>query len=95
VCEYLQRRSPDRFAGLPEAEEFVSTQGNPRFSRDAESFRMALRLPNGLWAEGNLSANDLRDMMKRLLDHFEIPQAALRLYLRQDRDAGRGDECPA
>ena len=37
----------------------------------------------------NLSANTVRDLIRRLLPTFEIPTERLQLFLRQDRDAGR------
>lgn len=46
---------------------------------------------DGIHAEINLSANAIRDMIRRLLAAFEIPSARLRLFLRQDRDVGRDD----
>lgn len=33
-------------------------------------------------------AEDFRDLIRRLLETFEIPQTNLQLFLRQDRDAG-------
>jgi hypothetical protein len=51
------------------------------------TLRSAKALPSGVYAEVNLSANHLRDQIKTLLDVFEIEPMALRIYLRQDRDA--------
>jgi hypothetical protein len=38
-------------------------------------------------AESNLSANSIRDLMKKLLETFGIPEAEMKIYLREDRDA--------
>lgn len=35
-----------------------------------------------------LSANQIRDNIKRLLGAFGLPQSTFALYLREDRDAG-------
>jgi hypothetical protein len=43
----------------------------------------------GLFVECNLSANGIRDMLRRLVAAFEIAPDQLRLFLRQDREAGR------
>lgn len=86
-CRHLAERDPARFAGLSDDPRFITRRGNPIFSRHPQSLRSAMSLPGGLYAEVNLSANHLRDQMKSLLDAFEIDQQALRLYLRQDRDA--------
>jgi hypothetical protein len=87
VCLYLARRDPERFAHLPENASLTSRRGNPGFSRDPLALRSAMALPSDVYAEVNLSANHLRDHVKTLLDVFAIEQTAMRIYLRQDRDA--------
>ena len=39
------------------------------------------------YAEVNLSANHLRNLIRALLKTFTIPEADITIYLRQDRDA--------
>ena len=34
-----------------------------------------------------MSANSIRDMMKRLLDEFDLAHGEIKVYLREDRDA--------
>lgn len=48
-----------------------------------------LALSDDIWSsiDHNDSANHLRDQIKALLNYFGIDQAALSIYLRQDRDA--------
>ena len=41
--------------------------------------------------ECNLSANGIRDIIRRFLAAFEVEPDQLRLFLRQDRDAGRDE----
>jgi len=43
----------------------------------------------GLFVECNLSANGIRDMIRRLLVAFDLEPGKIQLFLRQDRDAGR------
>ena len=62
-------------------------RGNSQFARDPALLRSTMPLPGGVQAEVNLSANHLRDQVRTLLQHFGIEQSALRIYLRQDRDA--------
>jgi len=87
ICLYLQGLDPRHFASLPGHPKFISRRGNPVFSEDPRALRSAMPLPNGLYAEANLSANHLCTQIGNLLDAFAIDRAALRLYLRQDRDA--------
>lgn len=87
VCLHLQRRDPERFATLPSHRNFISRRGNPQFSHDPQMLRSAMPLPDGIYAEANLSANHLCMQIKSLLVVFGFGQTALRIYLRQDRDA--------
>jgi len=91
VCQQLQRRDPQRFAELPENPDFISNRGHPSFSQGTESLRTAWAISDGLYAEVNLSANGIRDTIRRLLVTFDIPKDRLQLFLREDRDAGSGD----
>ena len=91
LCQQLLRRDPDRFRALPDNADYRSTRGNRSFSRDAGELRFASLIGDGIHAEVNLSANSVRDMIRRLLGTFEIPADRLKLFLRQDRDAGRND----
>jgi hypothetical protein len=87
VCRHLARRDPDRFARLPENPSFTTRRGNSNFSHDPQALRSAMTLPSGVYAEVNLSANHLRDLIKALLEVFGIERQTFRIYLRQDRDA--------
>ena len=51
--------------------------------------RLASLIGDGIHAEINLSANMVRDLIRRLLVTFEIPADRLQAFLRQDRDTGR------
>lgn len=87
ICLHLASIDPVRFARLPEAPVFTTRRGNPYFSRDPSALRSAMALPDGVYAEVNLSANHLRDQIKELLKFYSIDPVSLQIYLRQDRDA--------
>jgi hypothetical protein len=89
VCQQLLKRDPQRFRALPENPEFISNRGHRNFSRRPEELRSAGLIGDGIHAEINLSANSLRDNLRRMLVAFDIPHNALQLYLRADRDAER------
>ena len=90
VCQQLQKRDPVRFRALPENPDYISNRGNRSFAPSSEELRSALLVGDGIFAEINMSANMIRDQIRRLLATFEIPVAQLIIFLRQDRDAGRG-----
>lgn len=89
VCQRLARRDPERFHSLPDHPDFVSNRGHRQFAREPASMRSATLIDGEIYSEINLSANALRDVLRKLLAVFEIPETELTLYLREDRDAER------
>lgn len=91
VCRLLFQRDAARFAALVDHPDFISNRGNRSVTRDRDALRSALEINNGLYVECNLSANGICDMLRRLLAAFEIDPGEFKIFLRQDRDAGRAD----
>lgn len=87
TCFQLARTHPNLFAALDTHPDFISRRGNKDFSRNPEELRMPLELSHGMYAEANLSANNIRDRVKKLLQAFGIGQSECVIYLREDRDA--------
>lgn len=94
VCQLLLRRDRERFHALTEHPDFISNRGHHNFSRDPDHLRSAALIGDDIYTEINLSANSIRDCIRMLLATFDIPKDELKLFLREDRDAGgegRGD----
>ena len=89
VCRQLHQRDRQRFVTLFENQDFISNQGHHIVTHERHSLRKALQIDTDLYIESNLSANGIRDMIRRLLATFEIPANRLQLCLRQYRDAAR------
>jgi hypothetical protein len=87
VCANLIARDEQRMRSLYDHPDFVSNRGNRTVEHDPAKLRKALRIADGLYIESNLSANSIRDVIRRLLQHYEIRLDQVRVYLRQDRDA--------
>jgi len=87
LCQQLLRRDPQRFHALPDNADFISNRGRHSFSRNPTELRYANLIGDEVYAEINLSANGIRDTIRRLLETFEIPERRLQLFLREDRDA--------
>jgi hypothetical protein len=87
LCRYLASLQPRVFDALPTNPDFVSNRGNKYFSRQAADLRVPRDYGRGVLAETNLSANQIRDDIKRLLSAFGLPEKAFCVYLREDRDA--------
>ena len=92
ICLHLHNRDTPKFQALPTNPDYISSRGNPSFSTKSSELRLATPIAGGISAEINLSANMIRDLLRRLLATFGIPTANLRIYLRQDRDAGRATD---
>lgn len=91
VLQRLYDRDVERFRGLSADPEFTTSRGNPTFTSDRTKLRKALEVRGGLFVESNLSANGIRDVLRRVLATFAIPTDQLLIFLRQDRDARRDD----
>jgi hypothetical protein len=88
VCEHLRGKDPARFAALPENPQFSTSHHNRFFARSPSQVRSASEVGEGIYAEVNLSANQIRDVICRLLAAFGVPESEMIIYLRQDRDVG-------
>ena len=56
--------------------------------KNASVVRKSRYFGHGVLAETNLSANQIRDNIKRALSAFGLPERAFSVYLREDRNAG-------
>jgi hypothetical protein len=92
VCRQLAEQDLARFTGLPRNSRFISSQGNPAFSTDPDRLRDALSIAPEIYAEANLSADSIVESIRRLLHEFGIPEAEMRIYLREDRNALNADD---
>jgi hypothetical protein len=65
--------------------------GYSGFVTDPETLRSPMKVAEDVYVEANLSANYIRDAIKKLLKAYSIPNSDLRIYLREDRDAASED----
>ena len=87
VCRELQKHDAEKFASLPENKAFQNSRGKSTFASSPDKLRAAVKLTEDVYAEVNLSANGIRDVMQKLLEVYEIPADDMTVFLRQDRDA--------
>jgi len=87
VCRQLLEKYPNQILALPEHPDFATKRGNHSFARTRDELRSASLITDGLFAEINLSANSLRDQMRRLLSICGIPEKEMAIFLRRDHDA--------
>jgi len=88
LCRHLATLKPAVFDALPENPDFISNRGNRYFSRQPQDLRSPSDYGREFFAETNLSANQIRDTIARLLGAFGLLERAFAVYLREDRDAG-------
>jgi len=87
ILKELKSKDPKRFSCLPTEKRFISRRGNPLFAENEDNLRFFEKMPAGFYVEINLSANQIRNNIKELLDYFGIDYTKMRIYLREDRDA--------
>lgn len=90
VLQILSKYNPEIFRNLPDGSLFTSNRGNKAFSTTQSELRNAMKIPYGIYAEVNLSANSLRNNMRELLKAFGLSEKDLKIYLREDRNADSG-----
>lgn len=85
TLKYLHEQH-NHFTKILTAKEFISNRGNKDFSKNKDDLRKAQPVTDGIYAETNLSANQIRDRIKKLLDYFQIDKKQFVIYLKEDRD---------
>jgi hypothetical protein len=83
LCLVLRESNPVLFETLPDRDEMMSTHGNCYFSRDRTALRSPLRVSETVFAETNLSAKLIRDLIRKLLAVFRISESDAEFYLRR------------
>lgn len=87
LCRQLAAKDAALFARLPSDPDYTGKRGTKAFSAEPHGLNVPMQIAEGVYAEGNLSANSIRDRMRKLLRTFGIAPEELVLYLREDRDA--------
>jgi hypothetical protein len=87
VCAYLLTLDKNQFISLDNNPNHISKRNNKYFSSNQEDLRSPQKCGNTIFVEMNLSANQIRDSMKRLLRTYHIFHDDFTIYLREDRDA--------
>ena len=82
VLEVLKGRDAEKFNNLPEEELFFSRRGKSLFTRNKNELRVAERV-NGFYTEVNLSANDLRKIVIKLMKYFSINPDDMKVYVKK------------
>ncbi len=86
-CKQLAKKNIQLFKEFINSTDAKTVRGNVFFADERKVLRKALEIDSAIYAEGNLSANDIRDRIKSLLNAFKIEPKELSIYLREDRNA--------
>jgi hypothetical protein len=89
ICKQLFARDEALFRSLEHHAEFISNRGNHTVSSVPSTLRKAMIVGPDLFIESNLSANSICTTIRRLLAEYGLGTESLKVFLRQDRDAGR------
>lgn len=82
LCQRLLALNRERFRSLAWNRELRKKGGSPYISEDSHEFRWAIPVDEGLFVEGNLSANNVCEFARRLLTAFGIPSSQLTIRYR-------------
>ena len=88
LLAYLRQKHTNLFLEIAQADDFISKRGNHSFSTDPGALRVPVEVGEGVHAETNLSANSIRDSIRRLLPFFGYGDDEMTVYLREDRNDG-------
>ena len=83
VLQQIYDRDAERVLRLCNDSEFLTSRGNPTLSTNAARLRRPLEFRPGGFVESNLSANGIRDVVRRVLLAVDCPLDQLRIYLRK------------
>lgn len=78
----------DNFGNLQDlltSKRFITKRGRKMFSRNPKDLRRSIEIKPGIHAEVNLSANQIRNYIKLLLNYFKISINDFVIYLRMER----------
>ena len=83
LCFCLRDVNPTRFDELADSFEAKSTQDNPYLTRDRRNFNEPHEVTAGLgiFVEGKLSANAIRDRISVLLRRLNVDKSEVEFYL--------------
>jgi hypothetical protein len=70
TCRLLAQREGDAFQRVTSADKFGTKRGNRMIADTGNDMRTASEVAPGVWAEMNLSANNIRDRVRELLEFF-------------------------
>lgn len=85
LLDLLKNRDPDLFVKLTEADNLRSKRGNKYFTRDREGLNKSLKIADSIFAEVNLSANQITKRIQGVLIHFGFDPEDMVIYLRENR----------
>jgi hypothetical protein len=89
LCTHLLNTDQKIFNTLESNQDHISNRNNKYFSSNSSELRSSQKCGSSTYVEMNLSANGIRDSIKRLLKTYNIKANDLSIYLREDRDAER------
>lgn len=87
LCTHLLSIDQNIFNTLESNQDHISNRNNKYFSSNPSELRSPQQCGSSTYVEMNLSANSIRDSIKRLLKTYNIKANDLSIYLREDRDA--------
>lgn len=93
VCTALANQNFSKIFSLADGDELLTKQGNKPISSQKDGMRRPVCVAcfnagsQKIWVETNRSAQDLVKLIKALLAYYGMDNSAIKIYLREDRNA--------
>jgi hypothetical protein len=85
LMQVLRDQDSSVFSNLPNAARFRTNKGSKMFSASETDLRKGVELAEGVWAETNLSANQIAGNISSLLDEYGMDRKEFKVRLIQPR----------
>lgn len=86
ICAFLSEELGDDFDSVVESKVFESRRNKRYLTDNPEELRKAEEVAPGIYAEMNLSANDICDRISELLDFFEVGKRPVEIMVKTRRE---------
>ncbi len=88
VMAHFYHTDKERYLSIPNSKLHLSKRGKPLFARTPSGIRVAEEAAGGIYIEVNQSADRIKDRMVEVCQYLGLPIADVKVYFREDRNAG-------
>lgn len=83
LLQEFYSRSPEKFSQLAQESSGLKFAGTPLFATSSDPLRKSLTIAADVYAESDLSAEDLLEVIKQLLTELDFPVESFKIMLKE------------